>query len=76
MAEKILHQGVTIEISEIRVQTNLRLKYRLINSQGEEIAFAPQVSVVNYKREHKEHLIEDAHKEIAWLIQAGQIKLP
>jgi hypothetical protein len=73
MAEKILYQGVTIEISEILVQTNVRLNFRLINSQEKEIGFVPSVSVGNYSRQHKELLIQDARKEIDRLIQEGQI---
>ena len=73
MAETISHKGVKIEISEIFVGNNLRLNYRLINSQGKQIDFIPRVSVVNYSTQNKEQLIEDAHKEIAWLIQEGEI---
>ena len=73
MAETISHQGVTIEISEILVQTNPRLKFRLINSQGEEIGFVSSVSVVNYSTQQKELLIKDAREEIDRLIQEGQI---
>ncbi|WP_138506723.1 hypothetical protein [Nostoc sp. PA-18-2419] len=73
MAEKILYQGVTIEISEIVVGTNQRLEFRLIDSQGKEIGFVRSASVVNYSTQHKELLIKDAQKEIDRLIQEGQI---
>ncbi|WP_207714003.1 hypothetical protein [Scytonema sp. UIC 10036] len=73
MAEIITYKGIKIKIYSLPVSSNSRLDFKLLNSEGNEIPFVKQVSVVNYSQNHKDRLIEDACKEIDILIQEGRV---